>query len=112
MKVRDELGAIVVDEDFACLLSTGDLAVLAPWKLALLTVMQFAEGLLDRQAAEAVRARIDWKYALGLQLSDPGFNFSVFRSFVLGWSKAARRDHSWRSCLRGARSTATSRCGC
>ena len=63
MKVRDELGAIVVDEDFACLLSTCDHAVLAPSKLALLTVMQFAEGLLDRQAAEAVRARIDWKYA-------------------------------------------------
>jgi hypothetical protein len=40
-------------------LSTCDYAVLAPWKLALLTVMQFAEGLLDRQAAEAVSARID-----------------------------------------------------
>jgi transposase len=59
MKMRDELGAIVDDEDFACLLSTCDYAVLAPWKLALLTVMQFAEGLLDRQAAEAVSARID-----------------------------------------------------
>jgi transposase len=40
-----------------------------------------SEGLSDRQAAEAVRARIDWKYALGLQLSDPGFNFSVLSEF-------------------------------
>jgi transposase len=49
--------------------------------LALVTVMQFAEGLSDRQAAEAVRARIDWKYALGLPLSDPGFDFSVLSEF-------------------------------
>lgn len=43
--------------------------------------MQFAEGLSDRQAAEAVRARIDWKYALGLELTDPGFDFSVLSEF-------------------------------
>jgi transposase len=43
--------------------------------------MQFSEGLSDRQAAEAVRARIDWKYALGLRLSDPGFDFSVLSEF-------------------------------
>jgi transposase len=53
----------------------------APWRLALVTVMQFAEGLSDRQAAEAVRARIDWKYALGLELTDPGFDFSVLSEF-------------------------------
>ncbi len=46
-----------------------------------MTVMQCSEGLSDRQVAEAVRARIDWKYALGLQLSDPGFNFSVLSEF-------------------------------
>ncbi len=44
---------------------------------ALVTIFQFAEGLSDRQAADAVRARIDWKYALGLELTDPGFDFSV-----------------------------------
>ena len=38
---------------------------------------QFVEGLSDRQVAEQVRARIDWKYALGLELTDPGFDFSV-----------------------------------
>ncbi len=44
---------------------------------ALITIMQFVEGLTDRQAADAVRSRIDWKYALGLDLIDPGFNFTV-----------------------------------
>ncbi len=43
--------------------------------------MQFAEGLSDRQAAEAVRARIVWKYALGLELTDAGFDFSVLSEF-------------------------------
>jgi transposase len=43
--------------------------------------MQFAEDLSDRQAADAVRGRIDWKYALGLELDDPGFNFSVLCEF-------------------------------
>ena len=53
----------------------------APWKLAfrlaLITVVQFIEGLPDRQAADAVRGRIDLKYALGLELTDPGFDFSI-----------------------------------
>jgi transposase len=63
----------------------------APWRLALVTVKQFSEGLLDRQTAEAVRARLDWKYALGLQLTDPAdFNFSalsVFRSRLVEGGK-------------------------
>ncbi len=54
---------------------------LAPWRLALVTVLQFLEHLSDRQAADAVRARIDWKYALGLELTDPGFHFSVLAEF-------------------------------
>ena len=52
-----------------------------PWRLALVTIMQFRENLADRQAAEAVRARIDWKYLLSLELSDPGFDFSVLSEF-------------------------------
>ena len=52
-----------------------------PWRLALVTIMQFRENLSDRQAAEAVRARIDWKYLLGLDLADPGFDFSVLSEF-------------------------------
>jgi transposase len=43
--------------------------------------MQFAEGLSDRQAADAVRGRIDWKYALALPLTDPGFDASVLSEF-------------------------------
>ena len=47
----------------------------------MVTVLQFAENLTDRQAADAVRGRIDWKYCLGLALTDPGFDFSVLSQF-------------------------------
>jgi transposase len=62
--MRDALGTIWEDEDFADLFPRRGQPALAPWRLALVTVMQFAEGLSDRQAADAVRGRIDWKYAL------------------------------------------------
>ena len=64
MKMYDEIGTLYVDNDFAELFpaSCGQSAI-SPAKLALITVMQFAEGLTDRQAADAVRSRIDWKYA-------------------------------------------------
>ncbi len=45
------------------------------------TLMQYAEGLTDRQAADAVRTRIDWKYVLSLELTDSGFDFSVLSEF-------------------------------
>lgn len=79
--MRDEVGAIWEDEDFAELFPSRGQPALAPWRLALVTVMQFAENLPDRRAADAVRARIDWKYALGLELTDPGFDFSVLSEF-------------------------------
>ncbi len=70
---------------------------MAPWRLALVTIMQFAEGLSDRQAADAVRARIDCKYALSLELDDPGFDASVlseFRTRLLeGGSERLLFDH-------------------
>jgi transposase len=81
MHMRDVLGTIYDDEDFSELFEVRGRPAIAPWRLALVTVMQFSEGLSDRQAAEAVRARIDWKYALGLKLTDPGFNFSVLSEF-------------------------------
>ncbi len=81
MKMRDELGAIYQDQEFAHLFSKRGQPAEAPWRLALITVMQFAEGLSDRQAAEAVRGRIDWKYALSLELDDPGFDASVLCEF-------------------------------
>ena len=77
LQLRDVLGDIYTDEQFADRFATRGRPVVPPWRLALVTVMQFAEGLADRQAAEAVRVRIDWKYALGLELTDAGFDYSV-----------------------------------
>ena len=83
MKMRDELGTFYQDSDFAELFSTRGQPAYSPWRLALIIVMQFAEGLSDRQAAEAVRSRIDWKYALSLELEDSGFDFSILSEFRL-----------------------------
>ncbi len=55
MTMRDELGAIFEDEDFAHLFPRRGQPAMAPWRLALVTIMQFAEGLSDRQAADAVK---------------------------------------------------------
>src|SRR5215831_17673065 len=81
LTLRDYLGTVFQDEDFATLFPTWGYPGLPPWRLALVTLMQFREQLADRQAAEAVRARIDWKYLLGLELTDPGFDFSVLSEF-------------------------------
>jgi transposase len=81
MRLRDEFSALYSDADFAAFYPTRGQPALAPWRLALVTVFQFLEHLSDRQAADAVRARIDWKYALGLELSDPGFHFSGLAEF-------------------------------
>jgi hypothetical protein len=75
--VRDALGTFYDDQRFAGLFSDRGRPAETPWRLALVTVLQFAEGLPDRQAADTVRSRIDWKYAVGLELTDPGFDFSV-----------------------------------
>ncbi len=79
--LRDALGTILQDEDFTALFPVGGQPGLPPWRLALVTIMPFREHLADRQAAEAVRARIDWKYLLSLDLTDPGFDFSVLSAF-------------------------------
>jgi transposase len=81
LRLRDELGTVFRDADFAELYPRRGQPAMPPWKLALVTIMQFAEDLSDRQAADAVRGRIDWKYALGLELDDPGFDFSVLSEF-------------------------------
>src|SRR5919202_6505498 len=81
LTLRDTLGSVFTDRDFADLYPEQGQPGYPPWRLALVTLMQFREGLSDRQAAEAVRARIDWKYLLGLELSDPGFDFSVLCEF-------------------------------
>ena len=79
--MRDELGELYQDDLFADLYPETGQPALAPGRLALVVIMQFMEGLSDRQAAEAVRARIDWKYALGLELDNPGFDFSILSEF-------------------------------
>ncbi len=81
MKIRDALGTIYQDQTFASLFPQNGRAVEAPWRLALITVLQFLEELPDRQAADAVRGRIDRKYLLGLDLADPGFDASVLCEF-------------------------------
>jgi len=79
--IRDELGELYRDELFTGLYPEVGQPALSPGKLGLVTIMQFMEGMSDRQAADAVRARIDWKYALGMKLDDPGFDFSVLSEF-------------------------------
>jgi transposase len=81
LTLRDILGTIFKDEDFVELFPKLGQPALAPWRLALVTVLQFRENLTDRQTAEAVRSRIDVKYMLGLELEDPGFDFSVLSEF-------------------------------
>lgn len=83
MKLRDEFGSLYHDDNFRHLFPTRGQPGLPPWRLALVTVLQYLEHLSDRQAANAVRGRIDWKYALGLELDDPGFHFSVLSEFRL-----------------------------
>jgi transposase len=81
LKLHERVGAIIQDEDFAALFAKDGAPGLPPWRLALVTILQFHENLSDRQAAEAVRARIDWKYVLSLELTDEGFDFSVLSEF-------------------------------
>lgn len=80
--MRDEIGQVYCEAEFADLYDSrkGQPGVSA-WRLALVCVMQYLEDLSDRQAAEAVRGRIDWKYALGLELDDSGFDYSVLSEF-------------------------------
>jgi transposase len=81
MRIRDELGPLYEDEQFAGAFPRRGGPAWSPGQLAMVSVLQFAEGLTDRQAADAVRGRIDVKYALGLELDDPGFDFSVLSEF-------------------------------
>ncbi len=81
MWLRDELGAIYNDEQFISLYpNVGQLAE-QPWRLAIVSVIQYMENYTDRQVAEAVKTRIDLKYALSLELTDLGFDFSVLSEF-------------------------------
>ncbi len=79
--LRDALGPLFTSTDFQHLFSTEGRPAEDPARLALITVLQFAERLSDEQAANAVRSRIDWKYLLALPLDDAGFDASVLSEF-------------------------------
>jgi len=81
LRVRDELGPLFADEEFRSAFGVRGRPGVSPGQLALVSVLQFAENLTDRQAAHAVRSRIDWKYLLGLELSDTGLDFTVLTGF-------------------------------
>jgi transposase len=81
IRVRDELGAWCGDEVFSGGYGVRGAPGISPAQLAMVTVLQFAENLTDRQAADSVRGRLDWKYCLGLELEDEGFDFSVLSEF-------------------------------
>jgi transposase len=81
MRVRDELGEVYADERFAAAFAAVGQPALSPGQLMMAQVLQYAENLTDQQAADAVRDRLSWKYALGLELEDPGFDASVLSEF-------------------------------
>ena len=81
MRLRDELGDVFVNADFTAAYPHRGGPALSPATLALVSVLQYAERLTDRQAAHAAAARIDWKYAIGWELADPGFDHSVLLQF-------------------------------
>jgi transposase len=81
VQIRDRLGQWLGDEEFASAFGDRGRPGWSPSRLALVTVLQRAEKLTDRMAADAVRMRIDWKYLMGLPLDDPGFDDSVLSEF-------------------------------
>ena len=93
LQIYDELGTIFHDQDFADVFPSRGQPAKAPFRLALVTILQYVEGLSDRQAADAVRSRLDWKYLLCLELDDAGFDHSVlceFRARLLSGDKESQ----------------------
>lgn len=81
MAVRDELGEVFTDEQFVAAFAVRGAPAESPGALALVTALQYAEDLTDRQAAAMVARAIDWKYAVGLELTDPGFHPALLSKF-------------------------------
>ncbi|MER6112573.1 transposase [Streptomyces hirsutus] len=92
MWVRDRLDGLWCDEDFADWYPRDGRPGLSPAQLATVCVLQFVLGLSDRQAAEAVRCRIDFKYALAMELDEPGFHHSVPADFRERLTEGDRAD--------------------
>jgi len=102
LTMRDQVGVLFDDSMFASLFAVCGRPAESPWRRALVCVVQFVEGLSDRQAAEAVRARIDLKYLLSLELTDPGFHYSVLSEFrdrlIAGGQEMALFDRLLTTC--------------
>src|SRR6266853_4124022 len=92
VQVRDRLGQWLEDEEFASAFGDRGRPGWSPSRLALVTVLQRAEKLTDRLAADAVRMRLDWKYLMGLPLDDPGFDDSVLSEFRGKVGRASCRE--------------------
>ena len=105
MRARDELGAWYQDEAFAAAYGVRGAPGISPAQLAMVTVLQFTENLTDRQAADAVRGRLDWKYCLGLALDDEGFDFSVLSEFRSRLAAAGLERACLSCCWSGSKSS-------
>jgi transposase len=93
MWIRDRLEGMWNDEDFAVWYPRDGRPGLSPAQLATVCVLQYVLELSDRQAAEAVRCRIDFKYALAMDLADPGFHHSALSDFRERLAEGDRADH-------------------
>lgn len=104
LQLRDEIGVLFEDTDFTALFPTRGQPAFAPWRLALITIFQFIENLSDRAASDAVRARIDWKYALSLELENPGFDSTVLCEFRARLVAGKAENYCLTSCWIGVAS--------
>jgi transposase len=92
MRLRDTLGTISTDDVVVDVFSSTGRPTEAPWRLALVSILPYIEDLADRQAAAAVRARIDWTYVLGLERTDSGVDFSILSDVRAGLMAARARQ--------------------
>jgi len=81
MWLRDELDAIYDDEQFLSLYPKNGQLAEQPWRLAIISIIQYMENYTDRQVCEALKDRITFKYALSLELDAPEFHYSVLSEF-------------------------------
>jgi len=99
MRIRDELGELFADAEFAEAFGVRGKPGWSPGRLALVTVLQMAEDLTDRAAAHRVRFGMDWKYALGMELDDPGFDHTVLSEFRARVVAHGLEERCWTCCL-------------
>lgn len=101
----EALGAVCTAAACAALFPRRGQPARPPWRLALTTIRRFAAGRADRQAADALRGRIDWQDVLRLDRADVGCDAAVLCAFrgrllageaawllcetLLAWARAA-----------------------